>query len=293
MYMQDYGQSPMGAQMGAQYQSPASLYAHGGHAGHNMHQEAEHLRQYGVGRDRVLAHINPSEASYLQHHYGMSMNPHTGLPQFGLWDMVKSGAGALGNAALDAAPGLWAQYGQPLMQSALSNIDSRVQQGLPGAAQKVGQYLGGERYGQQLGQLGQSVGQNLAGQYGKYGGLSGQIMPRANQAMGVQGPSQYPQFGGSQSAMNAARNVGAGVWDDRGQQMMQGAMQGADQMIGRGLGSVPGVGSSMQQAYEQTPGVQGYAMPRANQAMNRVRPGANAYAHGGHTYAHNYQRSYY
>jgi hypothetical protein len=283
MYMQNFMPSPTGAQ----YQSPMSLYAHGGHTGHHpMHHEAEHLRQYGVGRDRVLAHINPAEASYLQHQHGMSINPHTGLPQFGLFDMLKSGASALGNAAMSAAPGLWAQYGQPLAQSALQNIDTRVQNALPGMAQSLGQKIGGQRFGEQLGQLGQSFGQNLSNQYGKFGGLAGQVLPRVNQAMGMQNqfPSQFPSIG-RETPMNVARDVGRGMWADTGQQMTQNALQRADQGIGNQLGRVPGVGSSLQQAYGQTPGVSGYAMPRINQAINPQQL-PQAFAHGGYVYNH-------
>lgn len=50
-----------------------------------LRQMAQQLKHHGTGGDDVLAHINPHEAQYLQHHEGMSINPHTGLPEFGFW----------------------------------------------------------------------------------------------------------------------------------------------------------------------------------------------------------------
>jgi len=66
---------------------------------------AEMIRQQGEGEDTVLAHINPIEAEMLDVMYGGSINPITGLPQFGNFlDLFAPLAGAvLGNLAL---PGL-------------------------------------------------------------------------------------------------------------------------------------------------------------------------------------------
>jgi hypothetical protein len=51
----------------------------------NLKRAATQVRRQGTGGDTVLAHINPAEADYLAKHYGMSKNPHTGLPEFGLF----------------------------------------------------------------------------------------------------------------------------------------------------------------------------------------------------------------
>lgn len=305
MYMQNFTPSPIGAQ----YQSPMALYAHGGHTGHpEMHQMAEHLSQYGMGKDRVLAHINPAEAAYLQHHHGMSINPHTGLPQFGLFDMLKSGAGALGNAAMSAAPGLWAQYGQPMAQNALQNLDTRIQGALPGLGQSVGQKIGGTFFGPQGAQLGQSFGQNLANQFGSAGGFSGQVMPRVNQAMGVQGPSQYPQMGrGDIGGM--FKNAARGAYNDVGKGMAQQGLQNIDQgmmgvlpkigqSIGGALGSRVGMGglgqalggragNALSNAYGNTSGLRGQVMPRMNQAINPLQPQPPQFSHGGSVHHQN------
>lgn len=57
------------------------MYAHGGHVG--LREAAERIRHQGQEGDTVLAHINPMEAKFLDHHFGGDINPHTGLPQYG------------------------------------------------------------------------------------------------------------------------------------------------------------------------------------------------------------------
>lgn len=46
-------------------------------------KDAKKLQSYGTGGDSVLAHINPDEARTLQRAGGMSINPITGLPEYG------------------------------------------------------------------------------------------------------------------------------------------------------------------------------------------------------------------
>jgi hypothetical protein len=46
------------------------------------------LRKAGTGGDKILAHINPSEAAMLQATRGGGRNPTTGLPEYGLFDDV-------------------------------------------------------------------------------------------------------------------------------------------------------------------------------------------------------------
>lgn len=50
---------------------------------------AEMIRQQGEGEDTVLAHINPIEAEMLDVMNGSTVNPITGLPQFGLFSNPK------------------------------------------------------------------------------------------------------------------------------------------------------------------------------------------------------------
>jgi len=49
-----------------------------------LKQAAEKVRKQGQRGDKILAHINPAEASYLKKHFGGDKNPKTGLPQYGL-----------------------------------------------------------------------------------------------------------------------------------------------------------------------------------------------------------------
>jgi hypothetical protein len=74
-YMQpSMGQSPS-------YEMNKPQYASGGSVG--LSQMAHQLQGHGEGDDKILAHINPEEARFLQQHFGGDINPKTGLPQFG------------------------------------------------------------------------------------------------------------------------------------------------------------------------------------------------------------------
>lgn len=54
----------------------------------NLIGSAKKLRSLGQRGDSVLAHINPAEARYLRENFGGDINPHTGLPQYGLFKSV-------------------------------------------------------------------------------------------------------------------------------------------------------------------------------------------------------------
>ncbi len=55
----------------------------------NLPSLAQAIRSKGQGHDKVLAHINPEEARFLERTQGGSINPHTGLPQYGLFSNPK------------------------------------------------------------------------------------------------------------------------------------------------------------------------------------------------------------
>jgi hypothetical protein len=57
-----------------------------------LKKSAARLRSRGQRGDTVLAHINPEEALFLNDNFGGDVNPHTGLPQFGLFGKVFRGA---------------------------------------------------------------------------------------------------------------------------------------------------------------------------------------------------------
>jgi hypothetical protein len=292
------------------YQSPMQMYARGGHADYPYHQEAHMLQEMGTGRDRILAHLNPAEARYLMHTHGMSVNPHTGLPQFGLWDSIRSGLGKVGSAVAGAAPGIWEQFGRPIAQSALQGLDTGIRGALPNIGQAIGSRFGGERGAQ----LGQSFGQNLGNQFGNLGGISGQVLPRVDARAGMQG-----QAAPSINPLQMAANVGRGVWGDVGRNMAReglvnldvramNALPGLGQRAGMAVGNVFNrpelgsqlggqLGSRLGEAYGESPGISGYAMPRmhaavqgfgrapmANPAVPQQAPEVPAFAQGGHMY---------
>lgn len=77
------GETPLVVRL---YEStPAAAFKNGGLA-----QAAHSVRSAGRGGDDVLLHINPKEYEYLQHVWGApSTNPHTGLPEYGLFSKLK------------------------------------------------------------------------------------------------------------------------------------------------------------------------------------------------------------
>ena len=50
---------------------------------------AERVKSRGTGGDDILAHINPHEAQFLAKTQGMSINPHTGMPEFGFFKKLE------------------------------------------------------------------------------------------------------------------------------------------------------------------------------------------------------------
>jgi hypothetical protein len=53
-------------------------------------RSATHVRSAGRGGDEILLHINPQEYEFLKSQWGEpSTNPHTGLPEYGLFSKIK------------------------------------------------------------------------------------------------------------------------------------------------------------------------------------------------------------
>src|SRR6185312_13021612 len=69
------------------YNLTQAQYAGGGSVAPQMAQAVQGM---GQGRDNVLAYINPHEAAMLARTQGGDINPYTGLPQFGLYDDMRS-----------------------------------------------------------------------------------------------------------------------------------------------------------------------------------------------------------
>ena len=219
MYMQD---QYMPTSYMPQNQDYGMSYAKGGQVPYSLSALAEMMQGLGSGKDEILAHINSSEAQELAGENGYDINPFTGLPQFGLWDRIRSALpgpggianmmGAAGNAAMGALPGLYEQA-RPYMSQGLQKADQSIMGALPGIGQKIG-----GMFGQQGAALGQSFGNQIGQQFGNAGGLSNYVMGQADQKMGVGAPNpQQPyNFG------NMAQQVGKGVWGDVGREEWQG-----------------------------------------------------------------------
>jgi len=59
---------------------------------------AKHMKDQGRGKDTILAHISPEEAELLRSKGGIgTLNPATGLPEFGLFDDIADGLKGVGN----------------------------------------------------------------------------------------------------------------------------------------------------------------------------------------------------
>jgi hypothetical protein len=99
-------------------------YARGGEVRMNgLEGLAQGLSQYGQGDDQILAHINPEEANFLAQYSGGTINPMTGLPQFGLFDFMSK---AVDKAFGEDDKGGWAT---PFIAPALTAVGSAI--GMP------------------------------------------------------------------------------------------------------------------------------------------------------------------
>lgn len=91
-------------------------YAKGGQVD-GLRGMADSLKHKGTGGDDILAHINPEEAMELENYGGSSVNPSTGLPEFGFFRKMEKSlrspfkkslpfiGAAIGNAILPGAGG--------------------------------------------------------------------------------------------------------------------------------------------------------------------------------------------
>lgn len=90
-----------GAQAAPEMTPPATM-ARGGIA-----EAARQVAGKGRGQDTMLAHITPHEAAILRSHGGMgTINPQTGLPEYGLFKFIGDALKGVGNAVKSVVKGV-------------------------------------------------------------------------------------------------------------------------------------------------------------------------------------------
>lgn len=183
---------------------------------------AEMIRQQGEGEDTVLAHINPIEAEMLDVMNGSTVNPVTGLPQFGKWNFwknpikatkkwAKKGGvgnlltygplGALGIEMLPKKANKWVTSGtnKYVLPAAASILGNTI---LPGLGGVIGGSLGGAAGGAHKGRAGEGA---------MRGAMIGATLPSAASlagsganALGMEGLGQtLTNYGEQNSIMKA------------------------------------------------------------------------------------------
>ena len=107
-----------------------NYYAQGGQA-HGIKALAQELPKYGRGGDSIVAHINPQEAEMLKSMGGSgTINPTTGLPEFGFFKSVSNAVAApfrAANEVVKAVPIIG-----PAIDRGLVGLDKTVGKTIPG-----------------------------------------------------------------------------------------------------------------------------------------------------------------
>jgi hypothetical protein len=94
--------SRQGVAQAAPEMTPPATMARGGIA-----EAARQVAGRGRGQDTMLAHITPREAAILRSHGGMgTINPQTGLPEYGLFDFIGKALKGAGNAVKSVVKGV-------------------------------------------------------------------------------------------------------------------------------------------------------------------------------------------
>lgn len=94
----------------------------------------EKARSLGMGNDTILAHINPKEANELARTRGMMINPRTGLPQFGLLDILGGVLGGIGGFLFGGPAGAVKGFGiGSSLGGAIEGGESKEERGPQGA----------------------------------------------------------------------------------------------------------------------------------------------------------------
>jgi hypothetical protein len=169
---------------------PPLAMAGGGIA--NLRSQANMVRRANRSGDSVLAHINPREAAMLGRTQGSSINPITGLPEYGFFDSIgkffKKAAGIILPVALNfLVPGL----GTIASGAIGAGLGAMINGATPGQALQAG-LMGGVAGGVFSGVSGMLSGGTFMG--GVQGGLP------AGMFGNPQGPFLNPNIFGGQAA---------------------------------------------------------------------------------------------
>lgn len=233
-----------------------NYYAEGGQA-HGLKALAQELPKYGRMGDTMVAHINPQEAALLKSMGGSgTINPTTGLPEFGMFG-IGGGGGFLGT-------GINKNASDPISNAASNNpISKAVSSGVQSAAGAIDSGLVS---------LDKAVGKAIPGGWGTVGMVAASMIP-----------GMTPLMMGGLGALN-----GSGVLRKGGSFNLQGAVMGGAMAYGAaslasGLEAAGGGGSEAVggAAGGTTPGAataEGIAGQIANQTGSAVSaaPGSQA-----------------
>jgi len=211
---------------------PPLAMAGGGIA--NLRSQADMVRRANRSGDSVLAHINPREAEMLGRTQGSSINPITGLPEYGFFDSIgkflKKAAGIILPVALNfLAPGLGtiasgvigsglgamingANPSQALQAGLMGGVAGGVFSGVSGML-GGGTFMGGVQGGLPSGMFGNPqtpfLNQNIFG--------GGRVTPTTNMgATALPGGSGMPPSGAAVAPTTAAAQAGGGFFDSVG-----------------------------------------------------------------------------
>lgn len=138
-----------------------NYYAKGGEA-HGLKALAQELPKYGRMGDTMVAHINPQEAALLKSMGGSgTINPTTGLPEFGMFG-IGGGGGFLGTGINKGA--------SDPVSNALSN--NPISKGVSNVVQGAGNIVD-----QGLVSLDKAVGKAIPGGWGTVGTVAASFIP--------------------------------------------------------------------------------------------------------------------
>ena len=203
-------------------------------------EAARQIGEYGRGDDKTLAHITPDEAALMDNlQGGRRVNPHTGLPEYGMFGKV------LKAVARVAATSIGFMYGGPMGAAAANAAATKLTGGswkqaaiggaTAGLTAGLGNYASGVRG---MGNIATTTGNTLAGNALQQasGGYFGQGIGAT--VAGTAG-SAVPTFGQTLANMGTLASAAPGV----AASMAAGPALSAFQPKAGGKGPPPGFGT--------------------------------------------------